>query len=128
MAYATTADLQAYLGLSVLPDAARLLLERASRDVDDALVCAMYDSGDDGMPTDPPIAAALRDATLEQVAWWLALGDDEGLGVASVFAAISIGSVSMSGRAGGGGPGVLGDQARKILQGAGLLGYGPWAW
>ena len=68
------------------------------------------------------------------MAWWLALGDEEGLGVAGVFASVSIGSVSLSGDAGraggpgGSGPGVLADQARKILQGAGLLGFGPWMW
>lgn len=128
MAYATAEDLVDYL--DPVPDTADLLLLRASRLVDQALLCAVYDVDDDGMPTDARVAAALREATCEQVAAWVAGGED-GTGVAGQYQSVSIGSVSLT-RAAGGAPGGgsasagLCPQAWMILQQAGLTGRGPY--
>jgi len=55
MAYASVDDLAAVPGLTV-PATAALLLTRASRDIDAALISATYD------PADPDITATRRDS------------------------------------------------------------------
>jgi len=127
--YATTQDYAAYLGVAP-PPGIDLLLARASLLVDEALLSAVYPVGEDGMPADPAVAAALRDATIEQAAYWVATGED-GSGATAEYANVSIGSVSL-GRAqtgaGGGGSGAvrpLAPAAALILSRAGLLGHAP---
>lgn len=132
MAYATPADLAALLAPAAAPANAERLLTRASRVIDTAIKCAVYDVDSDGDPTDPAIIAALRDATCEQAAYWIESGADEGL--PSGYSSVSIGSVSLSGGPGAAaGPpgtltGALAGQARAILDEAGLLGNEPWSW
>lgn len=126
MPYATVEELGSFLAPDPAPGNAVRLLERASLDVDSALVCAVYDVDADEMPTAPPVIKALREATLEQVAWRLSQGDDDGL--PSVHDSVSIGSVSLSrgsGGSGGGSVGQLGAQAWQILVSARLTGHGP---
>jgi hypothetical protein len=81
MAYATSAEFadSDFLssGLEVPVDADRLL-SRASREIDKALLRAVYAVDDDGLPTDVDVAVALRDATCAQAAWWLETGDEAG--------------------------------------------------
>lgn len=127
--YATTQDYATYLGSA--PPGIDLLLARATRLVDEALLSAVYAVDDDGMPTDSAVRSALRDATIEQAAYWVATGED-GSGATAEYANVSIGSVSL-GRAqagaGGGGSGAarpLAPQAYQILSQAGLLGHAPW--
>lgn len=120
--YATPEQLTAWTGKPAPPDAERLLA-RASEDVDDALTRAVYLTDDAGMPTDPDIAAALRDAVCAQVEYQLAMGDD-GTGAAGRWDSVSIGPVSMSGRKDG--PQAPGDvdlapRAHRALTRAGLL-------
>lgn len=122
-AYATVDDLvPAYVATA--PDSVDLLLARASRDVDRALLCSVYDA------TDTAVIEALRDATCEQVAGNLAAGDKTGAGT-STPASFSLGKLSVS-RTIGGNPaaqatkiGGLWSQAWAALQLAGLTGQGP---
>ncbi|MGY4990906.1 hypothetical protein [Streptomyces nigrescens] len=94
--YATPERLSAWTGQPAPADAERLLA-RASEDVDDALLTAVYATDGAGMPTEPEVADALADATCAQVEYQLATGDD-GTGTASRWDSVSIGPVSLSGR------------------------------
>ncbi|WP_018223889.1 hypothetical protein [Salinispora pacifica] len=127
MAYATEAELAAYPVTVPSGASAALLLTRASRDVDRALLTAVYDA------TDADVIAALRDATCEQVAGMIAAGDITGTGAMPPTASFAIGKVSVV--RGGQGAGGSSQQARKVnglwpqawqaLQAAGLTGHGP---
>lgn len=131
MMYATPNDLVAYL--DPVPDNAEVLIRRASRLVNDAILTAVYDVDDEGMPTDQRIAEALVEATCEQVAAWDEAGET-GTGAASEYGSVSIGSVTLSDRRGGGSQGGgsaaerLCPQARMILQQAGLTGHAPYTY
>ncbi|MGW6498551.1 hypothetical protein [Nonomuraea angiospora] len=127
--YATVADLVPKY-VATEPADAELLLERATTVVDDAIMCAVYDVDDDGLPTDAQLVDALKRATCEQVAAWLDVGET-GTGGAGQYSSVSIGSVNLtraqSGGAGGGGSAAtcLAPQAAKVLRLAGLLGQEP---
>lgn len=121
MAYASPDDLVGIV--DPVPANASLLLARASRDVDRALVAAVYD------PAAPDVIEALRQATVEQVAGGLAEGDRSGLGLSTAPQSFTIGriavqrgatSTSRAPRTGG-----LVDQAYAVLQAAGLTGHPP---
>lgn len=117
--HATTADLAK--AVTPLPTDARLLLIRASRDVDQALIAAVYD------PADAAVRATLRDATVEQVCGMLAAGDTRGIG-ASPPQSFTLGSLSVQRGNTGGAPdkvGTLYQQAWQVLQQAGLTGHEP---
>ena len=123
MAYATVEDLAAVPGLTV-PTNAAILLTRASRDVDLALLCAVYD------PTAPDVVAALKEATVEQAAGYLGAGDRTGIG-SSPPQSFSIGSLAVQRGQGSTGPDKVGDlyrQAWLVLQQAGLTGQEPESW
>jgi hypothetical protein len=94
--YATPEQLAAWLGKPAPADADRLLA-RASEDIDDALLTAVYRTDAAGMPVSPRIRAALTAAVCAQVEYQLAGGDD-GTGAAGKWDSVSIGPVSMSGR------------------------------
>lgn len=94
--YATPEQLAAWTGQPA-PEGAERMLARASEDVDDALMTAVYDTDADGDPTDPAVIRALSDATCAQVEYQLATGDD-GTGAAGEWDSVSIGPVSLSGR------------------------------
>lgn len=127
MAYATLEQLAEHLDPDPAPANSQRLLDRASRDVDSELLCAVYDVDASGMPTKQEHIDALREATLEQVSWRLSQGDDDGL--PSGYQSVSIGSVTLSRGSGAtGGVVRLGDQARQILASAGLTGQEPWTW
>lgn len=124
MAYATVEQLDGVLDYT--PDGAQRLLDRASRDVDRALLCGVYDI------TDPAIVTALKEATLEQVAYQLEIGNSKGIthGLqGGVPNATSAGSVDLSRGTSVGGSSSqmpwLGAQAFAVLQTAGLIGQGP---
>jgi 3D (Asp-Asp-Asp) domain-containing protein len=127
--YATTADYATHLRAAP-PTGARRALAEASRDVDDMLLTAVYDTDDDGLPTDATVAAALRDATVIQADYRRGLGDQFGRDAGRLVAG-QIGSVSVtrSGTPGGqGAPPRHALKAWQALQQAGLVGYGPMAW
>ncbi|TDC42089.1 hypothetical protein [Micromonospora sp. KC213] len=130
MAYATPEQLAAYPVTVPAGADAELLLKRASRDVDSALFCTVYD------PDNPDVQAALRDATCEQVAGYLDSGNRTGTGAAQPPpVGFSIGKVTV--QRGGSGSAVGGQQAASakvgrlwyqawlVLQSAGLTGQGP---
>ncbi|ALM38228.1 hypothetical protein [Streptomyces sp. FR-008] len=94
--YATPEQLAAWTGQPAPADAERLLA-RASADVDAALMCALYDTNDAGVPTAPHVVQALADATCAQVEYQLANGDD-GTGAAGRWGSVSIGPVSLGDR------------------------------
>lgn len=106
MAYATLADLVAYLGPDREPPAdADRLLERASELIDEA---ALYRID----PANPEHAEAARKATCAQVEHWLEAGETEAAGVTGD---VALGSLRMSV------PGALAPRARRALLAAGLL-------
>jgi hypothetical protein len=119
------------LGYDVPPNA-QVLLDRASRDIDRAIQCAIYDVDDAGLPTLAAVTEALREATCEQVAYQLEIGNTDGIahGLQSgVPSGASAGGVELSRGPSTGGATAdqpwLGDQPRHILRTAGLLGPGP---
>ncbi|MFE0762619.1 head-tail connector protein [Streptomyces smyrnaeus] len=120
--YATPEQLSAWTGQPAPPGAERLLA-RASEDVDDPLLTAVYCTDAAGMPTDPAIVTALADATCAQVEYQLATGDD-GTGAAGRWDSVSIGPVSLSGRTDGPATATdvdLAPRAHRALRRAGLL-------
>ena len=130
MAYATEQDLTGVL--DYVPANAQVLLDRASRDIDRAIQCAIYTTTGDGSPTDAAIAQALKAATLEQVAYNLEAGNKVGIRhdlQSGVPSGGSAGDVALSrGPSVGGATGDLpwlADQADWILRQAGLRGRSP---
>lgn len=125
--YATPDELTVFLAPEPVPAGAERLLVRASRDVDRALLCARYAVDDTGAPTDPKVADALKEATLEQAAYRIASGEEDG--IAAPAGSAAIGSVNVTrtapGAPGSGTVGVLGEQAHEVLLLAGLTGHAP---
>ncbi|MBA9003736.1 hypothetical protein [Thermomonospora cellulosilytica] len=124
--YATPADLGELLAPAPAPANAARLLARASRIIARETLCAVYDVDQAGLPTSQTLKDALRDATCEQVAYWLETGRDEGIGTG--YTSVGIGSVNLTRAGAGGGDEDDGDaceQALLILQQAGLTGHGP---
>ncbi|MFE4256052.1 hypothetical protein ACFRU3_42785 [Streptomyces sp. NPDC056910] len=120
--YATADQLAAWTGNPAPSDADRLVT-RASEDIDDALLTAVYCVDDAGMPSDPDVVQALADATCAQVEYQQATGDD-GTGAAGRWDSVSIGPVSLSGRSDTmpGPTGLdLAPRAQRRLRRAGLL-------
>lgn len=123
-AYASQQDL-ADSGLDPMPANADLLLLRASRMINRALLTSVYDA------TDADVIAALRDACVEQVLGMLAGGDTGGMGISTSVGSFQIGKLQVQKRsstATGQAPTTSGivDQAWAILQSAGLTGHAPW--
>ncbi|WP_433465706.1 hypothetical protein [Spirillospora sp. CA-128828] len=125
MAYATAEELTAFLGGYEPPSADRLL-DRATRDIDRLLLCAVYDA------TNEDIVAALKTATMEQVAYQLEQGNVSGIrhGMQpGVPTGSSAGAVDLSrGQSVGGSTGglpLVGDQAFATLQAAQISFQGP---
>ncbi|MBM0275325.1 hypothetical protein [Micromonospora tarensis] len=120
--YATLLDLTDHLGST--PANAEKLLVRASRDVDRALLCTVYDAEDE------VVLEALRMATLEQVAANLDAGNSTGFGAVR-RGGFSLGRITVESAPvtpPEGAPvriGTLWEQAWMVLQAAGLTGHGP---
>jgi hypothetical protein len=120
--YATSADYTQWSGQAAPSDIERLLA-RASEDIDDALIAAVYDTDGSDMPTDPEVVDAMRDAVCAQVEYQQETGDT-GTGAAGRYDSVSLGPVSLSGRkdAAGGPQGLdLAPRADRALRRAGLL-------
>ncbi|WP_053913662.1 hypothetical protein [Streptomyces sp. TP-A0875] len=120
--YATPEDLTAWTGRPA-PDGAERMLARASEDIDDALLTAIYRTDAAGMPTSPAVRRALADATCAQVEYQIAAGDD-GTGAAGRWGSVKIGPVELADRtdapqAAGGVD--LAPRAHRTLARAGLL-------
>lgn len=121
--YATADDYLTWTGEQTAPaDIARLLL-RASEDIDEALLAAVYCTDAAGMPVHPEVIEALTNAACAQVEYWQTTGDD-GTGAAGRWDSVSLGPLSLSGRRGGptyAGAVDLADRAHRALNRAGLL-------
>ena len=102
------------------------LLTRASRRVDRLLLAAIYDTDDTGAPTDPDVAAAVRDATCAQAAWWLETGDESG--AAARYQSVGIGSVNLTRRTSDDQDDTTSPDAVDVLTQAGLFTQGPVLW
>jgi hypothetical protein len=132
MAYATSEEYEDETGTTA-PANINRLLTLASRDVDAALISAVYDVDDEGLPTEAAHVTALREATIEQAAYYLDTGDTTGTGGMAAYGDVQIGSVrlgrSQSGGTGGGSAArPLAPQAASVLQLAGLTGHEPYTY
>lgn len=123
MAYATVEDFTTFLDGEPAPPYAARLLTVAQQIVDDLLIGAVYDTDDDGNPTDPDVIAALRDATCAEAQYLAASGDETG--AASNFGSMTAGAVSFSRFVGQTGRTIdanrIGPNVVSILRVAGLL-------
>lgn len=120
--YATSADLTEYAGPDVVDDDSPRLLARASELVDSQLLAAVYDTDSHGLPLDPQVRAALRDATCAVVEWWHDTGDATGAG--AQFTESQIGTLRLKRTTP---PPDLPPAAARILTTAGLLAHAPLA-
>ena len=117
-AYATLSDLNAYLGAEPPADSQRLLA-RAQEAVDAALRSSAYAVDTFGNPTDATVIAAVRDATVRQVEWWLANGDE--LNQQGQYSSFSIEGIAVTRSTTDAPTARLCGRARDALQLAGLL-------
>lgn len=91
--YATTTQLANQLQAAPELDSVRQLAD-ASKSLDDALLTALYDTDDEGMPTDADVRAAFAEAVCEIVAWWGETGDE--LGADGGWQSATAGPVSLT--------------------------------
>ena len=129
--YASSADYDDYVGKRGPDSIDRRSFVAASRHIDRELRGAVYATDAHGMPTDPAIRKALRDATCAQVEAWVAAGDPTGTGAVTQFSSVSIGDVTLTRRpdnaSGVAGNGTrLAEKAITVLMDAGLLPIQPW--
>ncbi|HEY9409329.1 MAG TPA: hypothetical protein VIQ30_22650 [Pseudonocardia sp.] len=132
LVYATTDDLTTWTG-EAAPANAAILLRSASGLIGEQTSLALYDVDAAGLPTDPAVVEAFRDATCAQAAAWAALGVDPVKGPAGVTPAVvgkQLGTAQLQYAA----PATdaraavttqLVDDARRILTQAGLLSLFP---
>jgi hypothetical protein len=108
LVYATRDQLYAYTPeryksrVPAEPEASRLLAE-ASKEVLLATRTAVYATDTAGYPTDTVVRQAFQDATCAQALWWLVPGNEgEEIGTSDDYQSVSIGSVTLSKKAGSG--------------------------
>lgn len=130
MAYATSADLTAWLESQPVPVPVPAnpagLLEQASDDLDEVLIGASYDTDDVGQPTDPDVAKVLTKACVRQAHWLLERDDITGAN--SDIQSMSVGGRSFTRRTVGAGAGAvpkIGSRAAGVLRTSGLLTIWP---
>lgn len=78
MPYATIEDFTDFLDPDPVPENAARLLKNASRKLDEALIGAVYDHDDEGVPTDPHLLEVFKEATCLQAQYVADLGDETG--------------------------------------------------
>ncbi|MEU6279732.1 hypothetical protein [Streptomyces sp. NPDC047028] len=91
--YATVEQLADYLDTAAPANATKLLRD-ASSALDDALLTAIYDTDDAGMPTDTDVIEAFTEAVCAIVEWWQETGDP--VGADGGWQSVSAGPVSLS--------------------------------
>lgn len=124
--YASIAEYRAWSGDTWTPaQIIQVKLQRATEDIDIALVAAVYRTDADGMPLDPQLANVLVRATSAQCAYLLAQNDDTG--IKREYSSTSVGGVTAvrSQRMQGGALQPLGPRALGILRVAGVLPAAP---
>ena len=70
-------------------------LRSASIEVEKLTRRAVYETDDDGFPTDPDISDAFTEATCAIAEYWSPSGTDDPMGVDLIAGAVKIGSVSL---------------------------------
>lgn len=133
--YATTAQLQEWLGTAPLPANAASLLRSASNLIGSETRTAIYDTDTDGYATDTTVREAFRDAACAQAQFWADAKINPVLGAAGVTplaGAKSIGGASIqysiyasTAEARANAASVLGPDAWYLLDDAGLLNQPP---
>ena len=128
--YATPADLNGPpWRAAVTNDDATDLLMQATPLLEELTKTAVYTTNAQGLPTDPVIAAAFKDAACAQAKYFLDTGDITG--AAGRFNTISLGSFSVSGGTAGSVNNQtaavqrFAPQATQILANAGLIAQPP---
>lgn len=124
--YASVAQFRAWSGDQVTPaQIVQVKLQRASEDMDLALVAAVYRTDADGMPLDAGLANVLVRATSAQVQYLLAVNDDAG--VKREYASTSVGGVSAvrTRSSQGGALPRIAPRALEILRVSGVLPASP---
>ncbi|WP_328683144.1 hypothetical protein [Streptomyces sp. NBC_00343] len=128
MAYATVEEFTDYLDPDPVPDNAARLLNRASKRLDSVLIGAVYETDENGLPTDPDLVEIFREAVCIQAQYIAALGDETGamanvsqmsLGNQQIVRALSV--------VGSGTPRVSPDML-ELLQVEGLWPVYPYTW
>lgn len=128
--YATVRDYAAFLEEDpdsyTAPPRLDADLESASQLVRRCTKTAVYQTDEDGIPTEPQVAEAFTAATCAQAEWFQEIGDNTGVG--GFYNSMSIGSVALAGARGSDVPGGgrLAAKAATILDNAGLLGNPPY--
>jgi hypothetical protein len=79
--YATADDLATFIESPTPPAGAERLIKGASALVRSATRAALYDTTSAGLPSDPDVAEAFKDATCAQAAEWARRGIDPASGV-----------------------------------------------
>ena len=131
--YATPTDLNASpWNANLSTEQATTLLTHATPILEELTKTAIYTTNSQGLPTDPVIAAAFKDAACAQATYFIDTGDITG--AAGRFNSLSLGSFSVS----GGGVGSRNNesaavqrfapQAVQILANAGLIAHAPRSW
>lgn len=116
-AYATEADLTAFLPAGTVVDDADRLLARASELLDGTVLTPFAVDSETDLPTDEEVAAAMRDACCAVVEQWLEVGEENDVdGLAGT-------QVSLTGYSGQRAPSIA-PRAFRILQTAGLMNAG----
>lgn len=125
--YATTGDYATAIAEAPPTDVSlRRVLAVASARVDEMLHGAIYTTNTTTLlPTDTAVAAALRDATIQQAAYAIDVGDPYGLGVEQ-YQSVAIGGVSLGRGSGSAAPaGRFAPDAMETLRAAGLTNVTP---
>lgn len=124
--YASVAQYRGWSGDNVTPQQrVSVALQRATEQIDVALVGAVYRTDADGMPTDAGLANVLTRATSAQAQYLIAHNDDAN--VKREYASISMGGASYSRAAAMQAPALppIAPQALAILRVAGILPAAP---
>lgn len=118
-AYATAAQLAAYLGAPAPTDATRLLL-RASEVLDSVVRAPFTVDVQTTLPTDAGIATALANACCAQVEFWAEVGEGNDVDGLAATPLMLTGTTGFQGRRAP----VVGPRALRYLREAGLMGMG----
>ena len=124
--YATVTDYQSYTGdvVTLVPQLNRWL-RTASRQIDRAVIAAVYPVDPQGYPVDANLIASFKDATCEQVTFLRDTDDDSG--VKARLSSVRMGSMSFNRAPGTAGLALkpLCPDALEILRNAGCLPVAP---
>lgn len=112
--YATPDDLRKWAGRDI-PNP-EMVIRDAEIDIDRVTKTAVYETNEDGAPTDPKIAGAFRDAVCAQATWVDDTGGEGGVGAPS-----QLGSLRFDASDGTDSRNGVSNRALAILDNAGLL-------